>query len=106
MGITTSLSSKLYSARGSWMRTLVSMTKCLGTQPYYNARARYHARRMSPLLLAGLRVLVTRPLEHSAGWMRAFAAAGAVAIPYPTVDVVPPSSWQPLDEALARLGEY
>jgi uroporphyrinogen-III synthase len=61
---------------------------------------------MSPQPLAGLRVLVTRPLEHSAAWTQAFAAAGATVIPYPTVDVVPPSSWQPLDEALARLGEY
>jgi uroporphyrinogen-III synthase len=56
--------------------------------------------------LAGLRVLVTRPAEHSAGWTRAFSDAGATVIPYPTVEVVPPSSWQPLDEALARLTEY
>jgi uroporphyrinogen-III synthase len=56
--------------------------------------------------LAGLRVLVTRPAEHSAGWTRAFSDAGATVLPYPTVEVVPPSSWQPLDEALARLTEY
>jgi uroporphyrinogen-III synthase len=56
--------------------------------------------------LAGLRVLITRPAEHSAGWTRAFSDAGATVLPYPTVEVVPPSSWQPLDEALARLTEY
>jgi uroporphyrinogen-III synthase len=56
--------------------------------------------------LAGLRVLVTRPAEHSAGWLDAFAAAGATVIAYPTVEVVPPPSWEALDEAFARLGEY
>jgi uroporphyrinogen-III synthase len=61
---------------------------------------------MSPLPLAGLRLLVTRPLEHSAAWAEAFVAAGATVVPYPTVEVVPPPSWQPLDEALARLPEY
>jgi uroporphyrinogen-III synthase len=56
--------------------------------------------------LDGLRVLVTRPADHSAGWIAALEAAGAVAIGYPTVEVAPPPSWEPLDEALARLPEY
>jgi uroporphyrinogen-III synthase len=56
--------------------------------------------------LAGLRVLLTRPVEHSAAWREAFAAAGATVIVHPTVEVVPPPSWEPLDEAFARLGEY
>jgi uroporphyrinogen-III synthase len=56
--------------------------------------------------LAGLRVLVTRPAEHSASWREAFAAAGAVVIVHPTVEVVPPPSWDALDEAFARLHDY
>lgn len=56
--------------------------------------------------LAGLRVLVTRPAEHSAGWLDAFAAAGATVIAYPTVEVVPPPTWEALDEAFTRLHEY
>jgi uroporphyrinogen III methyltransferase/synthase len=56
--------------------------------------------------LAGLRVLVTRPTEHSAAWIEAFQAAGARVIAHPTVEVVPPPSWEALDEALARLSEY
>jgi uroporphyrinogen-III synthase len=56
--------------------------------------------------LAGLRVLLTRPAEHSAGWRDAFAAAGATVIVHPTVEVVPPPTWEALDEAFARLGEY
>jgi uroporphyrinogen-III synthase len=63
---------------------------------------------MSPSMpsLAGLRVLVTRPTEHSAAWLAAFEAAGATAIAHPTVEVVPPPSWEALDEAFARLPEY
>lgn len=58
------------------------------------------------LPLAGLRVLVTRPVEHSAAWAAALAAAGATVLPYPTVEVVPPPSWEPLDDAFARIAEY
>jgi uroporphyrinogen-III synthase len=61
---------------------------------------------MSPAPLAGLRLLLTRPADHSDAWARAFAAAGAEVIAYPTVEVVPPPSWEALDEALARLPEY
>src|SRR5437868_13731383 len=56
--------------------------------------------------LAGLRVLVTRPTEHSAAWLDAFAAAGATVLSYPTVQVVPPPSWDALDEAFAHLADY
>jgi uroporphyrinogen-III synthase len=56
--------------------------------------------------LAGLRVLVTRPTEHSAGWIEAFRAAGATPISYPTIEVIPPPSWDVLDEAFAHLGDY
>jgi len=56
--------------------------------------------------LAGLRVLLTRPAEHSAAWREAFAAAGATVIVHPTVEVVPPPSWEALDEAFSRLPEY
>jgi uroporphyrinogen-III synthase len=56
--------------------------------------------------LAGLRVLITRPADHNAGWLSAFRTAGATVIAYPTVEVVPPPSWESLDEAFARLSEY
>jgi uroporphyrinogen-III synthase len=57
--------------------------------------------------LAGLRILLTRPAGEGADtWAAAFALAGARPIPYPMVTRVPPSSWQALDDALARLDRY
>lgn len=57
--------------------------------------------------LAGLRVLVTRPVvDETDRWSRALTAAGAIAISYPTLQIAPPPSWEPLDEALARLSDF
>jgi uroporphyrinogen-III synthase len=57
--------------------------------------------------LAGLRVLLTRPAGDGAeAWAAAFAEAGAEPVVYPTVTFAPPTSWQPLDEALSRFGSY
>ena len=62
---------------------------------------------MSHLPLAGLRVLVTRPEGDGAEeWSATLAEAGAVPVPYPTVSIAPPATWQPLDDALARLASY
>jgi uroporphyrinogen-III synthase len=62
---------------------------------------------MSPPLLAGLRILVTRPEGDGANeWAAAFAERGAVPVLFPTVAVVPPQSWQPIDDAVARLDAY
>src|SRR3954468_19993023 len=83
---------------------LIAILQCssLGAAP----RRRYHSTCMSNVSLAGLRILVTRPAEHSAAWTRALEAAGATVVPYPTIDVVPPPSWELLDEALHRLADY
>jgi len=57
--------------------------------------------------LAGLRVLLTRPEGDGADeWAAAFERAGAVPIAYPTVTILPPESWQAVDEAIARLATY
>ncbi len=62
---------------------------------------------VSPGSLAGLRVLVTRPaVDDTDRWSHALAAAGAIAVPYPTLEIVPPPSWAALDQALARLSDF
>jgi uroporphyrinogen-III synthase len=62
---------------------------------------------MARLPLTGLRVLVTRPgCQATDKWGTTLAAAGATVLAYPTIEVVPPPSWQPLDQALAQLARY
>jgi len=62
---------------------------------------------MSCVSLAGLRVLLTRPQGESAEeWAAAFTQAGAVPLAFPTISIMPPDSWQVLDEAIARLDSY
>jgi uroporphyrinogen-III synthase len=59
------------------------------------------------MLLSGLRVLVTRPARSTADkWAEALSAAGATVVPYPTIDVLAPPSWEPLDQALRQVERY
>jgi uroporphyrinogen-III synthase len=62
---------------------------------------------MSRGSLSGLRILLTRPEGEGADeWGAAFAEAGAVLIAYPTVSILPPESWQRVDETIANLSTY
>jgi uroporphyrinogen III methyltransferase/synthase len=57
--------------------------------------------------LDGLRILLTRPsAEQTDRWATALSAAGAVVVPYPTIQLLPPPSWEPLDRALRRLDQF
>jgi uroporphyrinogen III methyltransferase / synthase len=56
--------------------------------------------------LAGRRLVVTRPRAQAAGFIDALAALGADVLACPTIEIVPPESWAPLDAALDRLETY
>jgi uroporphyrinogen III methyltransferase/synthase len=56
--------------------------------------------------LTGRRVLVTRPQAGDDELARALTARGAIAIPFPTIEIRPVSDLRPLDQALRTLGSY
>lgn len=56
--------------------------------------------------LQGYRVLVTRAAEQAAGFSEQLRQRGAVVIECPTISLVPPASWEPVDEALKSLAGF
>src|SRR5438270_8681411 len=56
--------------------------------------------------LAGKRLLITRAHEQAAELSRALEALGATVLSIPTIEIVPPQSFQPLDKALKKIPAY
>ncbi|HEX3698595.1 MAG TPA: uroporphyrinogen-III synthase [Polyangia bacterium] len=56
--------------------------------------------------LVGWRILVTRPAEQIPPFAAALESAGAIAVPHPTIAVLPAPSWNALDQALAAITDY
>jgi uroporphyrinogen III methyltransferase/synthase len=56
--------------------------------------------------LFGRRIVLTRPPGQAKEFGRLLAAFGAEPIEAPTINIVPPASWEGLDRAIARLPEY
>ncbi len=56
--------------------------------------------------LAGKTVLVTRAAGQSGEFTKMLVDRGAQAIEMPTLEIVPPSSWQELDTAIDRLQDF
>jgi uroporphyrinogen-III synthase len=56
--------------------------------------------------LNGLRVLVTRAAHQADETAAKLRALGAEVVCLPMIAILPPESWQPFDEAIARLQEY
>jgi uroporphyrinogen III methyltransferase/synthase len=56
--------------------------------------------------LFGKRVIVTRAREQASGFLRQLTALGAECIQFPTIAVVPPEDWGPLDRAIQELATY
>jgi uroporphyrinogen-III synthase len=58
------------------------------------------------LSLTGKRILVTRTRQQSSELAARLEALGAVPILVPTIEIVPPESFTPLDNALAQLDSF
>jgi len=56
--------------------------------------------------LFGTTVLVTRPREQVGEFADLLTAYGAHVIAFPTIAIIPPADWGPLDQALADLAGY
>jgi uroporphyrinogen III methyltransferase/synthase len=56
--------------------------------------------------LAGKKILITRPRERASRFAVLLREYGAEPIEMPTIQIEPPSSWEPLDRAIAAIGSY
>jgi uroporphyrinogen-III synthase len=61
---------------------------------------------MSPVPLAHLSVLVTRAAGQASHFQTLLVAEGAQVLEMPALEIQPPSSWEPLDQAIAHLPNY
>jgi len=61
---------------------------------------------VSQLPLAGRTIVVTRPRRQASRLSRELEALGACVIELPTIEIVPPDSYEPLDAALRDLQRY
>lgn len=69
-----------------------------------NLRAQLNWFEKRPLF--GKRILVTRAKEQAAEFSRLLAAYGAETIECPTIQIVPPESWRPVDDVIGRLDRF
>ncbi|MBD2296539.1 uroporphyrinogen-III synthase [Anabaena sphaerica FACHB-251] len=56
--------------------------------------------------LAGKTILVTRSVGQSSQFSDRLTAEGATVIELPALEIGPPSSWQPLDQAISKLSTF
>ncbi|URR34579.1 uroporphyrinogen-III C-methyltransferase [Thermosynechococcus sp. HN-54] len=72
----------------------LALPDCLRTSP--SSMSRLH----------GKTILVTRAAGQASAFSEQLKAAGATVLEMPTLEIVPPSSWEPLDQALAELSTF
>ena len=56
--------------------------------------------------LRGLSIVVTRPLDESRASAAELRMLGAEVLIAPTIEILPPDDWRPVDSAIERMGEY
>jgi uroporphyrinogen III methyltransferase/synthase len=58
------------------------------------------------LTLKHKRIIITRARQQALELSELLASKGAEPIPFPTIEIKEPSSWEPLDQALNQLEQY
>lgn len=56
--------------------------------------------------LTGRRIVITRPRAQALAWMETLRTLGAEPLLCPSVEIVPPATWQPVDAALTALAQF
>jgi len=56
--------------------------------------------------LFGRKVVITRPEDQAAGFIRTLSELGAECLLFPTITILPPATWKELDRAIKSLSEY
>lgn len=56
--------------------------------------------------LFGKRIVVTRAREQASGFLHELSSLGAQCIQFPTIEIIPPDSWGPMDTAILHLESY
>lgn len=74
------------------------------TSPGGDFAAAAHPAAIGPL--AGKTILVTRSANQAGGFTDRLQGAGARVLEVPALEIGPPSSWEALDRAIARLSEF
>jgi uroporphyrinogen-III synthase len=61
---------------------------------------------VNKLLLAGKRIVVTRPLNQAGAFSKKLAELGAVPILFPTIEIALPNDYTALDDAISNIERY
>ena len=56
--------------------------------------------------LFGKRIVVTRAREQASVFLKELTSLGAECIQFPTIEIIPPDTWEPLDAAISDLESY
>ncbi|HYW21948.1 MAG TPA: uroporphyrinogen-III C-methyltransferase [Nodularia sp. (in: cyanobacteria)] len=79
----------------------------ISLDPVPHAQTMFSNFSSSPYLpLTGKTILVTRSSEQSGQFSFRLTALGATVVEMPTLEIIPPSSWDGLDQAIANLTDF
>ncbi len=56
--------------------------------------------------LSGRRVVITRPRSQALGFVQEIEKLGGEVVEFPTIEIIPPKSYQPLDRAIRDIESY